>query len=405
MLNTIKVPLTNGIKTRVTKTRKKGKILSLQSAATFAIILSARLFSIARPLFAAAFIPIPAITASFPAISGRAIFSFNNDIPLKQQLASSSSVTMNDIDIDGKLIASTIRKELKERVLSLPTTPGLAVVLVGSRRDSATYVRMKKKACDECGIFSYGHDFPDEQTSQQELLTLIGELNSDPKVHGILVQLPLPPHIDEGTILSAIDPFKDVDGLHPLNLAKLCTTGTHHGARLNWSDLPSIPFHLPCTPQGCLELLDRIKYECSGKRAVIVGRSNLVGLPVSMMLMHRNATVTIVHSKTPNAASIVRDAHIVVAAIGRAEMIGPDWIGPECEVIIDVGINDIEDKTRKAGYRLVGDVDYKRVKAAQETAGVKCRITPVPGGVGPMTIAMLLRNTVNSCERVSVTKA
>lgn len=299
-------------------------------------------------------------------------------------------------DIDGKAIAKTIRQEVKDAVDALKETegktPGLAVILVGARRDSQTYVRMKKKACEECNIASFGFDYPDTVT-QEELMSKILELNADPAVHGILVQLPLPKHIDENAILNAVDRNKDVDGLHPLNAASLCSTATHVGTeKLDWSSFEKIPFHVACTPQGCIELLDRIGYEIKGKRAAVIGRSNLVGLPVAMLLMHRNATVTIVHSKTVDSASVVKEADIVIAAVGRAEMVKKDWLKPGC-VVVDVGINSVDDPTAKRGYRLVGDVAYDEAKE------VASAITPVPGGCGPMTIAMLLRNTLYACKR------
>jgi 5,10-methylene-tetrahydrofolate dehydrogenase/methenyl tetrahydrofolate cyclohydrolase len=304
---------------------------------------------------------------------------------------------MTGQDIDGKVIAATIRQELKEKVATMHHVPGLAVILVGERRDSQTYVRMKKKACEECGIASFGFDYPDTVT-ESELLLKIQELNNDDKVHGILVQLPLPSHINENNIIEAVHPSKDVDGLHPKNTASLCSTGTHVGAeKINWADMSSVPFHIPCTPQGCIELLDRSGVELKGKNAAVIGRSNLVGLPVAMLLMHRDATVTIVHSKTVDAPSIVRNADVVVAAVGRAEMVKKDWI-KDGAVVIDVGINSVDAPESKRGYKLVGDVDYD---GAKEVAG---KITPVPGGVGPMTIAMLLRNTVNSCIRSTATK-
>jgi len=244
---------------------------------------------------------------------------------------------------------------------------------------------------------SFGFDYPDTVT-EKELLEKVAELNADESVHGILVQLPLPAHINESNVIHAVMPAKDVDGLHPLNTASLCSTGTHVGVeKLNWKDMASVPFHIPCTPQGCIELLDRSGVDLKGKNAAVIGRSNLVGLPVAMLLMHRDATVTIVHSKTANTAEVVKNADVVVAAVGRAEMVKKDWI-KEGAVVIDVGINSVDDASKKKGYRLVGDVDYAAVK---EVAG---KITPVPGGVGPMTIAMLLRNTVNSCVRANATK-
>ena len=304
-------------------------------------------------------------------------------------------------DIDGKAIASVIRDEIKAEVASLTANqqpvPGLAVILVGARRDSQTYVRMKKKACEECGIASFGFDY-DESVTQEELLGKIAELNTDPKVHGILVQLPLPAHLNESEVLDAIAVDKDVDGLHPLNTASLASTATHVGTqKVNWKDFTSVPFHIACTPQGCIELLDRSGVEIEGKRAVIIGRSNLVGMPVAMLLLHRNATITIVHSRTQNTAEVVSEADIVVAAVGRAEMVKAEWLKPGC-VVVDVGINSVDDASAKRGYRLVGDVDYA---AAREVAG---KITPVPGGVGPMTIAMLLRNTLNGCKRSNAAK-
>jgi len=298
--------------------------------------------------------------------------------------------------IDGKAIAKTIREEIKASVDNLKQnnnkTPGLAVILVGARRDSQTYVRMKKRACEECGFMSFGFDYPDTVT-QEELESKIKELNNDDSVHGILVQLPLPGHIDQNAVLNLVNKEKDVDGLHPLNAANLSSTATHVGVeKLDWSDFNAVPFHIPCTPQGCIELLDRSGIELKGKNAVVIGRSNLVGIPVAMLLMHRDATVTIVHSKTVNTSDIVKQADIVIAAVGRAHMVKADWLKPGC-VVIDVGINSVDDASKKNGYRLVGDVDFQNAKE------VVALITPVPGGVGPMTIAMLMRNTLNSFKR------
>ena len=306
--------------------------------------------------------------------------------------------------IDGKAIAATIRAELTNKLSSLPSDiksrPGLAVMLVGSRKDSQTYVRMKQKACADCGMESFLEEYPNgEEVTEDTLLTKIQEWNQDDKVHGILVQLPLPKHISEEKILREVDPKKDVDGLHPANTAKLFSTSTHAGAvKLNWKDFTSIPFHIPCTPQGCIELLDRINdgkgIDIEGKNAVVVGRSNLVGMPVAMLLLHRNATITIVHSRTKNIESILQQADIVVAAVGRANMVQASWLKPGC-IVIDVGINSVDAPDTKRGYKLVGDVNYAEAKEVCEW------ITPVPGGVGPMTIAMLLRNTVNSWERAT----
>jgi 5,10-methylene-tetrahydrofolate dehydrogenase/methenyl tetrahydrofolate cyclohydrolase len=310
--------------------------------------------------------------------------------------ATSIKNKMTARNIDGKAIAATIRQELKEQVSTMTAVPGLAVVLVGSRRDSQTYVNMKKKACDQVGIASFGYDY-DESVTQEELLAKIAELNASKEVHGILIQLPLPANLDEQTILDAVSPKKDVDGLHPENVSKLVTQGTHGTKAGYWKDLSKIPFSVPCTPLGCLELLDRSGVEISGKHAVVIGRSNLVGLPLSFLLLHRDATVTVVHSRTKNIEAMVAQGDIVVAAVGKAGLVKASWL-KEGAVVIDVGINSVdlppsEVKEGKKPYKLVGDVDY-------ESAITKASlITPVPGGVGPMTIAMLLRNTVNACKR------
>ncbi|MCP4169093.1 MAG: bifunctional methylenetetrahydrofolate dehydrogenase/methenyltetrahydrofolate cyclohydrolase FolD [Chloroflexi bacterium] len=284
--------------------------------------------------------------------------------------------------IDGKAIAATIRGEIKTEVDKMQneygTVPGLATVLVGARPDSATYVRMKKKACAEVGIKSFANELPAD-VQQADVIDLIRGLNENPEVDGILVQLPLPGHIDEEAVLSEVELSKDVDGFHPINIGRLSMKRRD-------------PLFSPCTPKGCIELLDRSGIEIEGKRAVVLGRSNIVGLPVAMLLLHRNATLTICHSRTKDLPGVVREADILIAAVGRTEMVKGDWIKPGA-TIIDVGINSKDDPTRKRGYRLVGDVDYGE---AAEVAGA---ITPVPGGVGPMTIAMLLRNTTDSKRR------
>jgi len=284
--------------------------------------------------------------------------------------------------IDGKAIAATIRGEIKAEVEEMKAkygkVPGLATVLVGERKDSQTYVRMKKKACAEVGITSFGHDVPAD-VSQEELLKIVQDLNVNPEVHGILVQLPLPDHIDEEEILGAISLDKDVDGFHPINIGRLSMKRRD-------------PLYAPCTPKGCIELLDRMGVEIEGKRAVVLGRSNIVGLPVAMLLLHRNATLTVCHSRTKDLPGVVREADILIAAVGRAEMVRGDWVKPGV-VVIDVGTNAVDDPTREKGYRLAGDVAFDEVKE------VASMITPVPGGVGPMTIAMLLRNTTNGAKR------
>uniref|UniRef100_A0A0C9QL14 TSA: Wollemia nobilis Ref_Wollemi_Transcript_29060_1230 transcribed RNA sequence n=1 Tax=Wollemia nobilis TaxID=56998 RepID=A0A0C9QL14_9CONI len=284
--------------------------------------------------------------------------------------------------IDGKAIAQSIHKEIADDVSFLSTkhakVPGLAVVIVGERKDSQTYVRMKRKACAEVGIKSIDIDLPGD-VSEETVLETVLDLNADPQVHGILVQLPLPPLINEEKILTAISIKKDVDGFHPLNIGKLAMKGRE-------------PLFVPCTPKGCIELLQRRGISISGKKAVVVGRSNIVGLPVALLLIKLNATVTIVHTHTADPKSIVSEADIIIAAAGKADMIKGDWIKPGAAVI-DVGTNAVDDPTRKSGYRLVGDVAFEEAK---KVAGW---ITPVPGGVGPMTIAMLLRNTVDSAKR------
>ncbi|KAM7495883.1 hypothetical protein LguiA_020297 [Lonicera macranthoides] len=285
--------------------------------------------------------------------------------------------------IDGKAIAHTIRSEIASEVLLLSQkyskVPGLAVVIVGDRKDSQSYVKMKRKACAEVGIKSFDVNLP-EQVPEAELISKVHELNAHADVHGILVQLPLPKHINEEKILSEISLEKDVDGFHPLNIGKLAMKGRN-------------PLFVPCTPKGCLELLSRSGISVKGKNAVVVGRSNIVGLPVSLLLLKADATVTIVHSHTNNPESIVREADIIIAAAGQAMMIKGSWIKPGA-VVIDVGTNSIDDPSKKSGYRLVGDVDYK------EACQVAGWITPVPGGVGPMTVAMLLQNTLDGAKRV-----
>ena len=314
-----------------------------------------------------------------------------------QAAATPAAAGLDSKVIDGKAIAAEIRREVTLEVDELVKTsgvvPGLAVILVGGRKDSETYVRMKKKACQQVGIRDFGFNLTAEVT-QRELLMRVQELNRDPGVHGILVQLPLPPHIDEQAVLEAIDPAKDVDGLHPLNMAALTQTQTHRLQERGEWDFATLDYPVACTPQGCVELLDRSGVSIEGKRAVVIGRSNIVGIPVALLLMQRDATVTIVHSHTPNPAAVCRDADIVIAAAGRAEIVTGEWI-KEGAVVIDVGINSVEDKEASKGYKLVGDVRFLEVK---EKAS---KITPVPGGVGPMTIAMLLRNTLRAAARSS----
>lgn len=287
--------------------------------------------------------------------------------------------------IDGKAVAEAIREELKAEVAALTragTVPGLAVVLVGNDPGSEIYVRNKRKACAELGINSFDHDYPADCT-EAALLKTIDKLNADPRVHGILVQMPLPRHIDDKKVLNAIDPRKDVDGFHPVNVGKL----------LNGEEC-----FVSCTPAGCRELLMRYGYDPAGKHVVIIGRSNIVGKPLAALLVQKaagaNATVTICHSRTRNIAAITKEADILVAAIGVPEFLKSRMVR-EGAVVIDVGMNRIPDPSKKSGTRLVGDVDFKNV-----VKKVKA-ITPVPGGVGPMTITMLLKNTVEAARRLS----
>jgi methylenetetrahydrofolate dehydrogenase (NADP+) / methenyltetrahydrofolate cyclohydrolase len=283
--------------------------------------------------------------------------------------------------IDGTAIAQSVREGVKEKVAARiaagKSQPGLATVLVGERVDSAAYVGMKQKACAELGMTSFHHPVPAD-VSQEDLEKLVKELNADPKVHGILVQLPLPDHLDEERVLQLINIEKDVDGFSPLNIGRLAQKGRE-------------PLFVPCTPYGCIYLLKEAGVEISGANAVVLGRSNIVGMPAALLLVKENATVTVCHSRTKNLADVVRQADILIAAIGRTEMVQGDWIKPGAAVI-DVGMNSKPDATKKKGYRLVGDVDFE---AAKEVAGF---ITPVPGGVGPMTIAMLMANTLRAAE-------
>jgi len=285
--------------------------------------------------------------------------------------------------IDGKQVAEDMRAELKEEVTKLKKQgiiPGLGVILVGEDPASKSYVTAKERTCEEIGIYSDDNRLPAE-TSQEELMTLVEKMNKDPKIHGILVQLPLPKHLNEAEVLLAIDPAKDVDGFHPMNVGKMVVDEKAF---------------LPCTPHGVIQLLIRSGVEIEGAEVVIVGRSNIVGKPLANMLIQKNpkgnATVTVCHTRTKDLAVHTRRADILIAAAGQPNTITADMV-KEGVVVIDVGVNRVEDPTKKKGYRLVGDVDFERVA---EKASL---ITPVPGGVGPMTITMLLYNTVESAKR------
>jgi len=283
--------------------------------------------------------------------------------------------------IDGNQIAARIREAVREGVATMRATndvvPGLATVLVGDDPASATYVRMKQKACAELGIRSFPHVLP-AGTTQRQVEDLVSALNADPCVNGILVQLPLPRHLNEEAVLSRIDLAKDVDGFHPINIGRLGMKGR-------------TPRFIPCTPHGILVLLEAVGTPLVGADAVVVGRSNIVGLPMALILQKADATVTLCHSRTRDLAAHLGRADVVIAAIGRAEMITGDMIKPGATVI-DVGINRKLDPASPRGYRLVGDVDFA---SASRVAGA---ITPVPGGVGPMTIAMLMHNTLKAAR-------
>ena len=280
--------------------------------------------------------------------------------------------------INGKALAQTIREGIAEEVRLLEKDtgikPGLAAILVGNDPASAVYVRNKKIACEKAGFYPQEHLLP-ASTTQETLLKLIHELNSDARIHGILVQLPLPLGLDRQAILQAVSPEKDVDGFHPVNVGRLVTGD---------------PMFIPCTPKGVIQMIDSTRQVIAGKRAVVIGRSNIVGKPVAMLLLHRHATVTICHSRTKDLPGVAREADILIAAIGKPLFVTADMV-KEGAIVIDVGINRLADGT------LVGDVDFDRVK---ERVGW---ITPVPGGVGPMTIAMLLQNTLESAKRIAGT--
>jgi 5,10-methylene-tetrahydrofolate dehydrogenase/methenyl tetrahydrofolate cyclohydrolase len=283
--------------------------------------------------------------------------------------------------IDGTLMAEQIRHAVADEVAArvskgLPR-PGLATVVVGDNPASQSYVRGKQKACTEVGIESFGYTLP-ASAGQAEVEELVMRLNADPRVNGILVQLPLPEGLDEEQILKAISIEKDVDGFHPLNIGRLAQKGRN-------------PLFIPCTPAGVMFMLEQTLPSLEGLNAVVLGRSNIVGMPVALLLVRANATLTLCHSRTRDLPEVVRRADVLVAAIGKAEMVRGDWVKPGA-VVIDVGINHVADASRARGYRLVGDVAFDEVKEVAQA------ITPVPGGVGPMTVAMLLKNTLRAAE-------
>ncbi len=277
--------------------------------------------------------------------------------------------------IDGKAIAEKIRADLKKQISKLKDKPGLAFVRVGDDPASKVYVNLKKKACEEAGIHSEVHLF-EEKAQQQEVIDKVMELNKNPNIHGILVQLPLPKHIDEQAVLEIIDPFKDVDGFSPVNIGHL---------------LAGFTTIVPATPRGIIHLIKGTGVKIEGKHAVVVGRSNIVGKPISLLLQQENATVTMCHSRSKPLENYTKQADILIVAIGRPEFIKGNMI-KDGAIVIDVGVNKLADPSRERGYRLVGDVEFS---SAEKTAGF---ITPVPKGVGPMTIAMVLKNTLSCYE-------
>ncbi len=275
--------------------------------------------------------------------------------------------------IDGAQVAQRLRKEIAEQIKAEKLSPGLAVVLVGEDPASQVYVRSKGKAAEEAGMKSWTHRLPATAT-QEHLLGIIDDLIRDRSVHGILVQLPLPAQIDSQTIIAAIDPAKDIDGFHPINAGKLSL---------------GLPAFVPCTPKGCMILIREAASDLAGKKAIVLGRSNIVGKPMAQLLLQADCTVTIAHSKTRDLAKECREADILVAAIGKPGFVKSDWVKPGA-IVIDVGINRVPDPADPAKTKLVGDVDFAEVS---KNAGA---ITPVPGGVGPMTIACLLGNTLTA---------
>ncbi len=283
--------------------------------------------------------------------------------------------------IDGRKVAARIQDGIREEVTAFEQehgfVPGLAVLLVGDDPASAMYVRMKGRRCESVGMKSFANIMPAAST-QEEVLTAVRAYNDDPNVHGILVQLPLPDHIDEEAILKEVSLTKDVDGFHPINIGALAMKGR-------------TPTFTPATPTGCMTLIAETGMDVAGKKAVVLGRSNIVGMPMALMLNNANATVTIVHSRTPNAPEIIKSADILIAAIGKPEYVQAEWI-KEGAVVIDVGTNQVDDPESERGYKWLGDVDFE---GAKEVASA---ITIVPGGVGPLTIASLLQNTLKAAK-------
>ena len=285
------------------------------------------------------------------------------------------------IILDGKKIANEIINEMKSNINLLDFKPGLGIIMVGTRPDSKLYVDMKQKKCNYVGIQNYDYFFP-EIVSEDTIIHCIEDMNSNTNIHGILVQLPLPEHLNKRKILDTISIEKDVDGFCEINNGKIV---------LNNAQL------FPCTPLGCIELLDRYNIEIEGKHAVIIGASNTVGLPLSLMLLHREATVTICHIKTKNTKELVQQADLLFVCCGCAQMVKSDWLKEGCAVV-DIGINQIEDLSKKSGYRIVGDCDFEDIIESEKAYA----ITPVPGGAGPMTVSMLIKNTYNCAIHINM---
>ncbi|KAL5550576.1 hypothetical protein UlMin_000752 [Ulmus minor] len=304
--------------------------------------------------------------------------SSHSHLPLARNCSNKGTAAV----INGQLIADEIRSgiasEVRRMKESIGKVPGLAVIVVGERKDSQTYVRNKIIACEEVGILSVITELPDDCT-ENEVINALSSYNADPSLHGILVQLPLPQHLDVGKFLDVLSLEKDVDGFHPINIGNLAMRGRE-------------PLFIPCTPKGCIELLIRSGVEIMGKKAVVIGRSNIVGLPASLLLQRHHATVSVVHAFTKYPERITGEADIVITAAGVPNLVRGNWIKPGA-VVIDVGTNPVEDPSCELGYRLIGDVCY------EEAVRVASAITPVPGGVGPMTIAMLLSNTLDAAKR------
>ena len=284
------------------------------------------------------------------------------------------------IILDGKKVSTEINEEVKKHISILDYKPGLGIVLVGRRPDSELYVKMKRKTCEYVGIENFDYSF-NENVDEEKVIECIEKMNKNPNIHGILVQLPLPKHLNKQKILNTIQTEKDVDGFSEINNGKLTL---------------NLPATFSCTPVGCIELLDRYQIELEGKNAVIIGASNTVGLPLSLMLLHRGSTITLCHIKTKNTKELVQQADLVFVCCGCAQMVKSDWLKKDC-IVVDIGINKMEDLSRKNGYKIVGDCDYNDIIDSEKAYA----ITPVPGGAGPMTVAILMKNTLQCAQKLN----